>query len=835
MTSRFSARTCSSLATLVLNVAAASAQWQTAPAFPTQGQARYYAAGVNQQGTLIVIGGMPFGPPPANNGPAHYLPAGGAQWQSATGIEGPIVRQCAGIDNLGRSIVFGGVNGIDPEQDPGVAYVYDLVEGQWNQIADRSPLAPDDYVACAVDDQQRVYSIGGGPGPAASAGNPNSAYVERYVGSSNVWQALTPMPNAVADAAATHDGRGHILVFGGYNADASARTANVAQYDIASNTWSDTAVPDMPVDLSGLRVVLGADERVYVLGGESGPVGTGTTQSTVYKLDLHTLTWSVGPSMTTARKHFAAVRGNDDYVHALGGDNDSGGTDQCEKLYTPTCPTITQSPESTHGWAGGAVSLTAAAAGGGTLVFQWRREGVDLVDGPSIGGGTISGATTPVLLIANIGLADAGTYDVVVTNDCGAATSDSATVTVQNPPTLDGPWTVTNLHPAWAAYSYGWAVSGDRQVGSAYWVTPPYNLLEHPIAWTGSATSAQDLTPPNSVGGGCRGVAGDTGVGWWWRPYSCYYNGQWQTCYFMAACQWTLSTGAYVDRHTGSEYSVLNDTDGSQHVGYYWWDDGSGNYYYRAFALSDPYVLFLHPDSVHNSFASAVEGGKQYGSIQTPFPFTNHAAMWSGTPASFIDLHPAGAGSSGISGVGDGQQVGGAQFAGVGHAGLWAGSAASFRDLHPAGASSSSLSAADGGLQVGSATVGGVGHAGAWLGSAESFLDLHPLLGPSFSASAASDVEVRADGSIVIIGHGFNATTDRYEALLWQFTPQMLGDLNCDGVVNFDDINPFVLALSNPAGYQAAYPDCDILNGDCNGDGVVTFDDINPFVALLAG
>jgi len=59
------------------------------------------------------------------------------------------------------------------------------------------------------------------------------------------------------------------------------------------------------------------------------------------------------------------------------------------------------------------------------------------------------------------------------------------------------------------------------------------------------------------------------------------------------------------------------------------------------------------------------------------------------------------------------------------------------------------------------------------------------------------------------------------------------GDLNCDGAVNFDDINPFVLALSDPAGYAQAYPNCNIMNGDCNGDGVVNFDDINPFVALL--
>jgi hypothetical protein len=63
----------------------------------------------------------------------------------------------------------------------------------------------------------------------------------------------------------------------------------------------------------------------------------------------------------------------------------------------------------------------------------------------------------------------------------------------------------------------------------------------------------------------------------------------------------------------------------------------------------------------------------------------------------------------------------------------------------------------------------------------------------------------------------------------------MVGDLNCDGAVNFGDINPFVLRLSNPAGYQAAYPCCPNENGDINGDGGVNFGDINPFVALLSG
>ncbi len=63
----------------------------------------------------------------------------------------------------------------------------------------------------------------------------------------------------------------------------------------------------------------------------------------------------------------------------------------------------------------------------------------------------------------------------------------------------------------------------------------------------------------------------------------------------------------------------------------------------------------------------------------------------------------------------------------------------------------------------------------------------------------------------------------------------LLGDLNCDGSVNFFDIDPFVLAVTDPVAYESAYPDCNILNADCNEDGAVDFFDIDPFVALITG
>ena len=63
--------------------------------------------------------------------------------------------------------------------------------------------------------------------------------------------------------------------------------------------------------------------------------------------------------------------------------------------------------------------------------------------------------------------------------------------------------------------------------------------------------------------------------------------------------------------------------------------------------------------------------------------------------------------------------------------------------------------------------------------------------------------------------------------------PDTRADMNCDGVIDAFDIDPFVLALTDPAGYAAAYPNCDIYNGDINGDGLIDAFDIDPFVECI--
>jgi len=61
-------------------------------------------------------------------------------------------------------------------------------------------------------------------------------------------------------------------------------------------------------------------------------------------------------------------------------------------------------------------------AGGGTLTYQWRMNGVNLSDG-----GAVSGALTATLTIAPAAGADnAASFDCIVSNACGSTRSDPA-------------------------------------------------------------------------------------------------------------------------------------------------------------------------------------------------------------------------------------------------------------------------------------------------------------------------------------------------------------------------------------------------------------------------
>jgi len=59
------------------------------------------------------------------------------------------------------------------------------------------------------------------------------------------------------------------------------------------------------------------------------------------------------------------------------------------------------------------------------------------------------------------------------------------------------------------------------------------------------------------------------------------------------------------------------------------------------------------------------------------------------------------------------------------------------------------------------------------------------------------------------------------------------GDMNCDDTWNTADVRPFTLALTDAAGYEAAYPNCDIDLADMDGDGDRDLGDMSVFVAKM--
>ena len=61
------------------------------------------------------------------------------------------------------------------------------------------------------------------------------------------------------------------------------------------------------------------------------------------------------------------------------------------------------------------------------------------------------------------------------------------------------------------------------------------------------------------------------------------------------------------------------------------------------------------------------------------------------------------------------------------------------------------------------------------------------------------------------------------------------GDMNCDGRFDGGDVDPFFLALGDPAAYMEQFPECDLLNGDMNRDGTLNGGDIDPFFICLGG
>lgn len=84
--------------------------------------------------------------------------------------------------------------------------------------------------------------------------------------------------------------------------------------------------------------------------------------------------------------------------------------------------------------------------------------------------------------------------------------------------------------------------------------------------------------------------------------------------------------------------------------------------------------------------------------------------------------------------------------------------------------------------------------------------------------------------SKIHIYHGNSGGGIEVDHVQYGIESNVRGDMNCDGLVDFNDIDPFVVALTGEDNYAQQYPDCVYANGDIDCNGSVDFDDIDGFV-----
>jgi len=99
------------------------------------------------------------------------------------------------------------------------------------------------------------------------------------------------------------------------------------------------------------------------------------------------------------------------------------------------------------------------------------------------------------------------------------------------------------------------------------------------------------------------------------------------------------------------------------------------------------------------------------------------------------------------------------------------------------------------------------------------------------AVSYTGQVSPWAPASVVQFGDSNtgSAGLSRWDYVRYGVVGALAGDVNCDGTLDFGDINPFIGVLTVPADM----PGCGVMNADINQDGAVDFADINPFVALM--
>lgn len=416
-------------AAAVARAATASVVWTAGPSLPV-GRAKGKMVRV-ADGSVVAIGGD-LGLADATL--VHGLGKGSTTWGVLGNLDAPRFAQGAIAVADGTVLQFGG-----REQDNILAdtYTYDPASANINTLPGMGTARAD--FASAFDGLGRAYAFGG-------QGNGAAIYsVERFDPATRSWSTLRAMAAPCVSCAAAWDGNDSIFLF----PVPGARSSATMRYTISTDVWTAAAAP--PVVVSNSVAVLGADQRIYVLGG----IGYGSQPTAnVMAYDPLADTWTMETALPVAVFSAQAALDGFGQIVVAGGYDASGvavaGTWHTQVLQAQDAvPSIT-STAVTGAVVGVPYSYTLRASGYPAPVFTVNN-------GP--GGLTVSPAGV-VSWLPGAGDVGSVTVEIAATNLAGSTTQRyTLTVLPPVPPTPTGlrvtGITTTTVTLAWNPVTYG--------------------------------------------------------------------------------------------------------------------------------------------------------------------------------------------------------------------------------------------------------------------------------------------------------------------------------------------------------------------------------------------
>ena len=197
----------------------------------------------------------------------------------------------------------------------------------------------------------------------------------------------------------------------GYYSDADRNMFDAMGYDRFVGT-----VPSITTQPVNTTVCQGQTAQLTV-------VASGTAPLTFQWFDIFLQPL---PGATSATLSFPNAQESNEGIYFCRVTNSLGVIDSdIAQIIVNQGPGVTAQPDSQTVSQGDNVTFTVVASGSPAPTFQWRKDSVN-----------IPGATSASLTLSAVDAADAGAYDVVITNVCGSATSNDAILTVNtsNPP-----------------------------------------------------------------------------------------------------------------------------------------------------------------------------------------------------------------------------------------------------------------------------------------------------------------------------------------------------------------------------------------------------------------